>query len=47
MKKIDNIESLVYIVNNDSKHYLTRAGEKRVDFIQVCDVEFNPIEYKG
>jgi hypothetical protein len=25
-KKVTNIESLVYVVNNESKNYLTRAG---------------------
>ena len=40
-------ESLVYIVNEQAKKYLTRAGEDRTDVINFCDDSGNPIVYKG
>ena len=39
-------ESLVYIVNEQAKKYLTRAGEERIDVINFCDDSGNPIVYK-
>lgn len=36
---------MVYIVNENAKKFLTRAGEVRVDVINVCDDEGNPINF--
>lgn len=41
-----NIENMVYIVNEDCKKHLTRAGEFRTDFIQLCDAYGNPIDFR-
>jgi hypothetical protein len=43
---MNNIENLVYVVNDECKKFLTRAGEPRVDYIQLCDPDNNPIDYK-
>jgi hypothetical protein len=40
-------EAMVYIVNEQAKKYLTRAGEERMDVINFCDAAGNPIIYKG
>lgn len=39
------LENLVYVINDDCKRFLTRAGELRTDFIQLCDSNHNPINY--
>lgn len=45
MKKDKNVESMVYIVNEQARKYLTRAGEVRVDVISLCDADGNAINY--
>lgn len=39
-----DVESMVYIVNESAKKYVTRAGEKRIDVITLCDGDSNPIK---
>lgn len=34
------------MVNDECKKFLTRAGEPRVDYIQICDRDGNPIDYR-
>lgn len=36
---------MAYIVNENSKKFLTRAGEPRTDVINVCDEEGSPINF--
>jgi hypothetical protein len=36
---------MVYVVNDECKSYLTRAGEPRIDTIQFCDSNDNPINH--
>ena len=36
----------MYIVNEQAKKYLTRAGEARTDVINFCDDSGNPIVYE-
>lgn len=38
---------MVYIVNENGRKYLTRAGEERTDLINLCDDDSNPIVYEG
>lgn len=38
---------MVYIVNENSRKYLTRAGEERVDIVNLCDSDGNPINHEG
>lgn len=40
-----NVEQMVYIVNEHARKFLTRAGEARVDVINVCDEEGNAINW--
>ena len=42
-----NVESMVYIVNDNARKYLTRAGEERIDVINICDDDGNPINHTG
>ena len=36
---------MVYVINDECKKYLTRAGEPRTDYIQLCDANNNPVNY--
>lgn len=37
------VDAMIYIVNENAKKYLTRAGEDRIDVINFCDDEGNPL----